>query len=316
MELLDEFDPALPMGAHYCSNKLTAEEYEQQGSEATRQALMELQETMKQNPELYRQVLGKKRIDEGNVFSKLKLKAVEMSYDSVSSFNLSSPFSLFNCSLLQKFRNARSPASPADNGKLMTAVKGDEYGREKVTELETQVKMAELHEEMFKVYEYAQEERTMTRKSKRLAEKRAKKVKEQPTTPEKSASSEGDTYTTPPQFVPPPPPPYPPPVLGTPMALRERTNMQSTPAPAAIAKKKTSDKNGSPGGTPYYRPRHARPKLKAVEMSYDSVSSFNLSSPFSLFNCSLLQKFRNARSPASPADNVPDSPHSPANFSP
>ncbi|XP_078598907.1 uncharacterized protein LOC144874530 isoform X2 [Branchiostoma floridae x Branchiostoma japonicum] len=305
MELLDEFDPALPMGAHYCSNQLTAEEYEQQGSEATRQALMELQETMKQNPELYRQVLGKKRIDEGNVFSKLK-------------------------------------------GKLMTAVKGDEYGREKVTELETQVKMAELHEEMFKVYEYAQEERTMTRKSKRLAEKRAKKGKEQPTTPEKSASSEGDTFTTPPQFVPPPPPPYPPPVLGTPMALRERTNMQSTPAPAAIAKKKTSDKNGlmhgsstsinsvhsellasnqmlrlrptrvkrSPGGTPYYRPRHARPKLKAVEMSYNSVSSFNLSSPFSLFNCSLLQKFRNARSPASPADNVPDSPHSPANFSP
>eukprot|EP00058_Branchiostoma_floridae_P024094 XP_002609584.1 hypothetical protein BRAFLDRAFT_125009 [Branchiostoma floridae] len=197
MELLDEFDPALPMGAHYCSNQLTAEEYEQQGSEATRQALMELQETMKQNPELYRQVLGKKRIDEGNVFSKLK-------------------------------------------GKLMTAVKGDEYGREKVTELETQVKMAELHEEMFKVYEYAQDNNAMLLQFSRR----------------------------------------------------------------------------SPGGTPYYRPRHARPKLKAVEMSYDSVSSFNLSSPFSLFNCSLLQKFRNARSPASPADNPPDSPHSPANFSP
>ncbi|XP_066286047.1 uncharacterized protein [Branchiostoma lanceolatum] len=302
MEVLGEFDPALPMGAHYCSNQLTAEEYEKQGSEATRQALLELQEAMKQNPELYRQVLGKKRIDEGNVFSKLK-------------------------------------------GKLMTAVKGDEYGKEKVTELESHVKMAELHEEMFKVFEYAQEERTMTRKSKRLAEKRAKK--EQPATPDKCSSGEGDTYTTPPQFVPPPPPPYPPPVA-TPMALRERTNMQSTSAPAA--KKKTSDKNGlmhgsttsinsvhsellasnqmlrlrptrvkrSPGGTPYYRPRHARQKLKAVEMSYDSIGSFNLSSPFSLFNCSLLQKFRNARSPASPADHqqTAESPHSPANFSP
>ncbi|CAH1268477.1 Hypp3883 [Branchiostoma lanceolatum] len=291
MEVLGEFDPALPMGAHYCSNQLTAEEYEKQGSEATRQALLELQEAMKQNPELYRQVLGKKRIDEGNVFSKLK-------------------------------------------GKLMTAVKGDEYGKEKVTEFESHVKMAELHEEMFKVFEYAQEERTMTRKSKRLAEKRAKK--EQPATPDKCSSGEGDTYTTPPQFVPPPPPPYPPPVA-TPMALRERTNMQSTSAPAA--KKKTSDKNGvhsellasnqmlrlrptrvkrSPGGTPYYRPRHARQKLKAVEMSYDSIGSFNLSSPFSLFNCSLLQKFRNARSPASPADHqqTAESPHSPANFSP
>ncbi|XP_078680393.1 uncharacterized protein LOC144915673 isoform X2 [Branchiostoma floridae x Branchiostoma belcheri] len=205
MELLSEFDPALPMGANYCSNQLSAEEYEQQGSDATRQALLELQEVMKQNPELYRQVLGKKRIDEGNVFSKLK-------------------------------------------GKFMTAVKGDEYGKEKVTELETQVKMAELHEEMFKVFDYAQEEKTMTRKSQRLAEKRAKKVKEQPAvTPEKSSSGEGDTYTTPPQFVPPPPPPYPPPVVGTPMALRERTNMQSTPAPTA--KKRVADKNGPMHGS-------------------------------------------------------------------
>lgn len=61
--VLEEFDEATPLRGTYCS-RLTAEEYEEQGSACTEQALAELLKHLDRNPQVYKDILSKKKKQE------------------------------------------------------------------------------------------------------------------------------------------------------------------------------------------------------------------------------------------------------------
>ena len=58
--VLEEFDEATPLKSTYCS-RLSAEEYEEQGSACTERALAELLGHLDENPEVYKDILSKKK---------------------------------------------------------------------------------------------------------------------------------------------------------------------------------------------------------------------------------------------------------------
>lgn len=60
---MDEYDPATPVSKVYCS-RLTAEEYEEQASSCTEDALADLIEHLQKNPLLYSRVVGHKKKEE------------------------------------------------------------------------------------------------------------------------------------------------------------------------------------------------------------------------------------------------------------
>ena len=61
--ILEEFDDATPLRGTYCS-RVTTEQYEEQGSQCTGQALEELIDHLSQNPDAYRRVMKRKRRQE------------------------------------------------------------------------------------------------------------------------------------------------------------------------------------------------------------------------------------------------------------
>ena len=61
--ILDEFDEATPLKRSYCSI-LTQEEYEEQGSSFTEQALSELVDHLDTNSRSYKKILKKRKLQE------------------------------------------------------------------------------------------------------------------------------------------------------------------------------------------------------------------------------------------------------------
>ena len=61
--VLDEFDDATPLKRTYCS-RLTQEEYEEQGSSFTEQALSELVEHLDTNSHSYKKIYKKRKLQE------------------------------------------------------------------------------------------------------------------------------------------------------------------------------------------------------------------------------------------------------------
>lgn len=58
--IMDEYDPATPVGKAYCA-RLNAEEYEDQASMCTEDALAELIQYLGKNPASYRRVMASRK---------------------------------------------------------------------------------------------------------------------------------------------------------------------------------------------------------------------------------------------------------------
>lgn len=61
--IMDEYDPPTPVGKMYCA-VLSAEEYEDQASKCTEQALAELIQYLGKNPVSYRRVMERRKKQE------------------------------------------------------------------------------------------------------------------------------------------------------------------------------------------------------------------------------------------------------------
>ena len=61
--VLDEFDDATPLRGTFCS-RLSVEEYEAEASSCTKQALTELVDHLDENPQEFKSVLMKRKMDE------------------------------------------------------------------------------------------------------------------------------------------------------------------------------------------------------------------------------------------------------------
>ena len=60
--VLDEFDDATPLRGTFCS-RLSVEEYEEEASSCTKQALTELMDHLDENPQEFKSVLRKRKRD-------------------------------------------------------------------------------------------------------------------------------------------------------------------------------------------------------------------------------------------------------------
>ncbi|XP_059844423.1 uncharacterized protein LOC132404282 [Hypanus sabinus] len=296
METLEEFDKEYPLSKMFCK-RLSKEEFEVEGLTYTEKALEDLFYTMDQNPSLCEKVVRKH-------------KQAELEKAGLKSF------------IKAKFFSAIDGRMNRCNAVEMDELRG---------------RLQCLKNEMMKVQTYACEAKGQ-RTSKRLAEKRLKEQGEN----SKTTSSSPSVFTS---VVPPPPPPLPPPlpsssklplktplkdksnlctkeqmVLATPDLLESyglaRLNRRSksigdlrdsgslhNPHPVKsihsellaanhFKRLRSTGVDRSPGGTP-----SKTPKVKAEQEE--------MSSPASSFNMTLLNKFRNTKSPDESAPQSP-----------
>uniref|UniRef100_UPI00398E99B6 mitochondrial fission regulator 1-like n=1 Tax=Pristiophorus japonicus TaxID=55135 RepID=UPI00398E99B6 len=297
METLEEFDQEYPMSKMFCK-RMTKEEFEAEALTCTEKALQELFHTMDQNPLLCEKVVRKR-------------KQTELEKAGLKSF------------IKAKFFSAVDGQMNRCN-----AVKMDEL----------QERLRHLKDEMRKVQTYACEAKgSAQRTSKRLAEKRQKEQGE-------DSTSTGASLPLAAAIPPPPPPPPPLPsssrlVLKTP--LKDETNLHTrevmvsaTPdllesyglarlnqrcksigdlkvsesdhsiqpvksihtellAANHFKRLRSTGVHRSPGGTPSKIPKS------------QSAQEGEVSSPASAFNTTLLNKFRNTKSPIESAPRSP-----------
>ncbi|XP_007906686.2 mitochondrial fission regulator 1-like [Callorhinchus milii] len=296
METLEEFDRECPLSMMFCK-RLTEDEFEAQTLTYTEKALQELFHTMDQNPKLCEKVVRRRKQTE---LEKAGLKSLV-------------------------------------KAKFFSAVDGHMNRCNAVGTDELQERLGHLKEEMKKVHSYCTEAK---RTSKRLAEKRQREREGVSVNP--SASLGQQAAMVPPPPPPPPPPPVPSTdklVFKTP--FRDQTNLcnQENIEPATpdllesyglakfnrrcqsfgnlksasesdhssqpvksihsellaanhFKRLRTTGIHRSPGGTPSKTPRSL-----ALEEEVNS--------PASAFNATLLNKFRNTKSPA---ESMPRSP--------
>lgn len=76
--ILDEYDEATPMRGTYCS-RLTVDEYENQSSKCTEDALEQLISHLESNPEVYKKVLKDKKKQEEEEAGILSFMKVSLS---------------------------------------------------------------------------------------------------------------------------------------------------------------------------------------------------------------------------------------------
>ncbi|XP_041059198.1 mitochondrial fission regulator 1-like [Carcharodon carcharias] len=300
METLEEFDQEYPLSKMFC-RRLTKEEFESEALTYTEKALQDLFHTLDQNPLLCEKVVRRR-------------KQAELEKAGLKSF------------IKAKFFSAMDGRMNRCNAVEMN---------------ELQERLRQLKEEMRKVQTYACEAKGNTqRTSKRLAEKRQKEQGEASTSA--SSSLPSAAAIPPPPLPPPPPPPLPSSsnlVLKTP--LKDKSNLHTREA-MVLATPDLLDSYGlarlnrrcksigdlrvpesdhniqpiqsihsellaanhfkrlrstgihrSPGGTPSKIPKSQQAQEGEV------------SSPASAFNTTLLNKFRNTKSPS---ENAPRSP--------
>ncbi|GCB62418.1 hypothetical protein scyTo_0011462 [Scyliorhinus torazame] len=300
METLEEFDQEYPLSKMFCK-RLTKEEFDCEALTFTEKALQDLFHAMDQNPLLCEKVVRKR-------------KQAELEKAGLKSFI---------------------------KAKFFSAVDGQMNRCNAVEMEELHERLQHLKEEMRKVQTYACESKSNAqRTSKRLAEKRQKEQGKAST----SASSSLSSAAAIPPPPPPPPPPLPPPlpsssnlVLKTP--LKDKSNLHAREAVATpdllesyglarlnrrcksigdlrvperdhniqpvqsihsellaanhFKRLRSTGIHRSPGGTPSKIPKSHR--AKEGEMS----------SPASTFNTTLLNKFRNTKSPIESAPRSP-----------
>ena len=73
--VMDEYDPATPVNKVYCA-RLSTEQYEDQASEYTEEALVHLIQYLDKNPDSYRRVMTRRKREEeesGGLFSFVKV---------------------------------------------------------------------------------------------------------------------------------------------------------------------------------------------------------------------------------------------------
>lgn len=61
--VMDEYDPPTPLNKAYCT-RLNEEEYENQASSCTEEALLELMQHLEDNPESYHGVMNRRKKEE------------------------------------------------------------------------------------------------------------------------------------------------------------------------------------------------------------------------------------------------------------
>ncbi|XP_067911404.1 mitochondrial fission regulator 1-like [Heterodontus francisci] len=298
METLEEFDQEYPLSKIFCK-RLTKEEFEAEALSYTEKALQDLFHAMEQNPLLCEKVVRKR-------------KQTELEKAGLKSFI---------------------------KAKFFSAVDGRMNRCNAVNMDELQERLRHLKDEMRKVQTYACEAKgSAQRTSKRLAEKRWKEQAETST----SASTSLPSAAVVPPPPPPPPPPLPSSCnLGIKTPLKDKSNFHAReamvlPTPDLLESyglarlnhrcKSTGDLrvlesdhniqpvqsihsellaanhfkrlrstgiHRSPGGTPSKIPK-SRPAQEG-----------EMSSPASAFNTTLLNKFRNTKSPIESAPRSP-----------
>lgn len=70
--VMDEYDPATPVSKMYCT-RLSAEEYENEASSCTEDALVQLIEYLEKNPASYRRIMTQKKREDSGFFSYAKV---------------------------------------------------------------------------------------------------------------------------------------------------------------------------------------------------------------------------------------------------
>ncbi|XP_069789832.1 uncharacterized protein [Narcine bancroftii] len=297
METLEEFDQEYPLNKMFCK-RLTKEEFETEALTCTDEALQDLFCTMDKNPSLCEKVVRRR-------------KQAELEKAGLKSFVKAKFFSVVDGRMNR-----------------CNAVKMDEL----------QERLQCLKDEMRKVQRYAHEAKGQ-RTSKRLAEKRLKKQAENSTS---TGSSQPAFAAT---FLPPPPPPLPPPLpsfcnrpLKTP--LKDKSNLH-TKEQVALATPDLLESYGlarlnrrsksigdlrDPEGAHSLNPvRSLHSELLAAnhfkrlrstgvdrspggtpsKASNSKAAEGEARSPASVFNATLLDKFRNTKSPVEFAPRSP-----------
>lgn len=165
METLEEFDRECPLVKTFC-NLLSEEEFEQQTSCCTEQALQDLFKSMEENPTLYEKVIRRRKQEE---LERAGLK-----------------------SLIK--------------AKLFSAFEGDLNQCNAVTAAELRLRVNQLREDMKKVQTYAKEAKSGATRTARLIEKKQNTQKSTGTVHQNSASQACVPPAPPPPPPPPPPP--------------------------------------------------------------------------------------------------------------
>ncbi|KAL3856864.1 hypothetical protein ACJMK2_011575 [Sinanodonta woodiana] len=133
IENSDEFDDANKMTKTYCC-QMTKEQFEEESSKETENALKSLTEYLDANPEVYHRILRKKKkqdMENAGFLSFLKVKIMDVLY------------------------GGDNPGPP-------------------VSDIECKTQLTALKHNMYRVFEYSQESKGRKRTSKRLVEKRLK----------------------------------------------------------------------------------------------------------------------------------------------
>ncbi|XP_071943900.1 uncharacterized protein [Antedon mediterranea] len=243
MEEFGEYDPETPLRKTYCQ-QVTAEEFEEQGTENTYSALQNLMEYLAENPEKVKGIVAKKKIEEqenGGVVAFMKCK-------------------------------------------LMTSIKGDSYMLDSISRKECENESERLQAEMQKEFNYAQEAKNNGKRfSRRIAARKAinNQIRSPPSQAPPPPPPPPFCSPPPPPFCSPPPPPFcspPPPPPFSPPSAWSGHNSAEKPLLAVIPQPRPSIH--TPTGRKMYVKNGARKCKPVLKSPSPSSTKYRKATPF------------------------------------